>query len=89
MDINGGNLYIADFILIPDKIDFLFIIDVWPVYALYGFVIVAALDGIVGLWIIDFMQIYVLMEEKFRHRSMLIDELTKLFFFDIDHAKQS
>lgn len=51
-------------------------------YLIYTLLVVGALFGVVGLCVIDFVQIYVLTAMKFYNKTSVLEAYSALFLFD-------
>ncbi len=82
LDIGNGQLYVSNFILSPPKADLYIAMSTWPVYFVFSLLLVCSLFGIIGLTVIDFIQIYILTEIKFHNQTTVVETYSSLFFFD-------
>jgi hypothetical protein len=82
MDIADGRLSVSSYILAPQKIDLYIAMSTWPVYFLILSLLITSLFGIMGIAVIDFIQIYILTELKFTNQTSVVDTYSSMFFFD-------
>jgi len=54
----------------------------WPVYLIFTLLLICSSFGIIGISVIDFIQIYILTEIKFHNQTSVVEIYSSLFFFD-------
>lgn len=72
----------SDYILSPPKADLFITMSTWPVYLIFTLLLICSSFGIIGLSVIDFIQIYTLTEIKFHNLTSAVDTYSKMFLFD-------
>lgn len=82
LDVGNGQLFISNYILSPPKADLFITMSTWPVYLIFSLLFACSLFGIIGLSVIDFIQIYILTEIKFHNQTSVVETYNSLFFFD-------
>lgn len=82
LDVGNGQLYISNYILSPAKSDLFITMSTWPVYFIFSLLFISSLFGVIGLFVIDFMQIYILTTMKFYNKTSVLETYIRLFLFD-------
>jgi len=82
LDVGNGQLYISNYIISPPKADLFITMSTWPVYLIFTLLFICSFFGIIGLSVIDFIQIYILTEIKFHNKTSVVESYSSLFLFD-------
>ena len=72
----------SNYILSPPKADIFIKMSTWPVYFIFTLLLICSSFGVIGLSVIDFIQIYILTEIKFHNQTSVVEIYSSLFFFD-------
>lgn len=71
----------ADYTMQPKKPSILILFPNWPAYLLFAFIYMFSLFGIIGLWLIDFIQMFILSQYLFTHTTSIYQFIGQNFFF--------